>query len=86
LKEIKERLVPYMNSSYEAEGVNMLFFMLTNMVMATTELLCKGSGAAELVQTAFSFAEVSDSYILEGVVSRKKQLIPELMIAIQQED
>ncbi len=86
LEEIKHKIVPYMAESYSKENVNMMFFMLTNMVTSVTELLCYGPGASALVRNAFGLEEEANCYRLENLVSRKKQLIPELMMAIQMDE
>ncbi|MCI8416202.1 MAG: putative manganese-dependent inorganic diphosphatase [Lachnospiraceae bacterium] len=84
LEEIREKLQPYMPVAYKEIGVNMIFFMLTNIVKETTELLCYGPNSNVLVQEAFRLPEDSDTYLLKGLVSRKKQLIPSLVSALQQ--
>ncbi len=53
LEDIKERLVPYMQKAYHDHGVAMLFFMLTNIMESSTELLYQGSGARELLLNTF---------------------------------
>lgn len=83
LGEIREKLVPYLPTAYQEVGLNMVFFMLTNIVKETTELLCYGPNAEVLVRQAFQLPEDTD-YILKGLVSRKKQLIPALVSALQQ--
>ena len=47
-------------------------------------VLCAGNGAKELALEAFHLKDDTDQIILENTVSRKKQLIPALMQAIQQ--
>ena len=84
LGEIREKLLPYLEVAYKEIGLNMIFFMLTNIVKETTELLCYGPNSDSLVREAFQLAEDSDSYELKGLVSRKKQLIPALVSVIQQ--
>ena len=59
--------------------------MLTNMIEESTELICEGSEAKELIKVAFQVDEHEGSYHLEKVVSRKKQLVPKLMSVMQQE-
>ncbi len=86
LDEIRKKIVPMMESFCDEEHVNMLFFMLTNMITSSTDLLCCGDGASQLVCNAFGFEEEMDAYRLENVVSRKKQLIPELMMAVQMDE
>lgn len=85
LEETKEKLKPYLIKALNEHGVDMIFFMLTNMIEESTTLICEGNGASELVESAFMVKEKDDSFLLEGVVSRKKQLIPKIMIAMQQE-
>ena len=83
LSEIKERLVPYLKKAIEEHGVDMMFFMLTNIIRESTELLCVGNRAKSLVEGAFNVSQTDDGFKLDGVVSRKKQLIPALVAAIQ---
>lgn len=85
LKETEEKLKPYLIKALNEHGVDMIFFMLTNMIEESTELICEGSEAKELIKVAFQVDEHEGSYHLENVVSRKKQLVPKLMIAMQQE-
>jgi manganese-dependent inorganic pyrophosphatase len=84
LEEIREKLIPYFPTAYKELGVNMIFFMLTNIVKESTELLCYGPNADSLVREAFRLPDDIDTYELKGLVSRKKQLIPALVGAIQQ--
>ncbi len=84
LKEIKEKLLPYMDSVIQKHGVNMVYFMLTNIIEETTELIYEGSNAEELIIQAFNTQPEEGGFILKGVVSRKKQLIPGIIEAIQQ--
>ena len=60
-------------------GLDMVFFMLTNIVEQSTELLCSGGNARETVMDAFELSEDTEDIILNGVVSRKKQLIPAIL-------
>lgn len=85
LSEIKERLKTYLEKAYDEHGVDMIFFMLTNIIKESTELLFVGSKAKEIIEHAFLVKEeIGETYLLEGVVSRKKQLIPALMAAMQE--
>ena len=83
LAEIKERLVPFMVSECGRHGVTRVYFMLTNIIEESTELLYYGEGSEDMAKTAFHMNPVDGSFILKGVVSRKKQLIPALMEAAQ---
>ena len=84
LDEIKQRLEPYMRGFSEAHGIDMACVMLTNIMEEGTELIYEGKNAGEILGKAFSADTSSGEPIsLPGVVSRKKQLIPTILAAIQ---
>lgn len=87
LRTLKERMAAFMRGAAERNGLDMVFFMLTNILTETTELVCQGQGALQLAAKAFHLDVEDDQnpvLTLPGVVSRKKQLIPELMLAEQE--
>lgn len=84
LESIKDKLVPYMEKAMSDHEVSMLFFMLTDIMQAQTELLCHGNDALELAVKAFHLASDTKQIILADTVSRKKQIIPAMMIALQE--
>ena len=76
--------MPYIEKARQAQQVDMVFFMLTNIIQESTELLCCGNGAREQVLEAFDLSDDIEEIMLKGVVSRKKQLIPAFVISLQQ--
>ncbi|MCI8560140.1 MAG: putative manganese-dependent inorganic diphosphatase [Dorea sp.] len=84
LSEIKEMLVPYLPKALEGGKMEMIYFMLTDILNESTELLCFGHGARASIISAFDLPEDTERIILKGVVSRKKQLIPTLVATLQQ--
>ncbi len=83
LKEIAEVIKPQLVEECGRGGTQMVFFMLTDIMTEDTMLLAYGEGSEKLVMEAFG-AEVKDgSALLTRVVSRKKQLIPAFMSALQ---
>ncbi len=90
LKELKPRMKDYMLSILDKSGMDMLFLMLTDILKESTTLICVGSGAENLVANAFHIEEELemgsvDNYVeLPGVVSRKKQLVPKLVMGVQE--
>jgi len=83
LQEIKKRIQPLLRHECGKNGVSMVFFLLTDIRNSSSEMLYAGDRAEELADIAFKDAPKSDgSYYLEGVLSRKKQLIPAFMRAI----
>lgn len=83
LKRIKEKLIPFMISECGRHGVSRVYFMLTNIIERSTELLYYGDGSEEMAKTAFQMEPENGTFHLEGIVSRKKQLIPLMMEAAQ---
>ena len=83
LREIKERLIPFMVSECGRHGVSRVYFMLTDIMEQSTELLFYGEGSEEMAVNAFKIEPKDGTIYLKGVVSRKKQLIPPLMEATQ---
>lgn len=83
LVQMKTRMMPFLEKECEKSGVRMSFFMLTNIMEETTEMLCYGKGAEQLVSDAYGLSVENHSCRLEHVVSRKKQLLPRLMYALQ---
>ena len=84
LDQVKKKVMTYMKEQYKSLGVNMLYFMLTDIIKPGTELLCVGDGPMELVERAFGVQGSDDVVYLPGVVSRKKQVVPEIMMEITQ--
>lgn len=84
LDQVKEKLQPYLQQVIVERKVSMVFVMLTNILEENTYLICAGEGAEELVQNAYHVHEENGYYLLKGVVSRKKQLIPMFMSALQE--
>ena len=84
LKEIKAAVLPHMEKARKSHRLDMIFFMLTNIVTESSELLCCGLDARSKVISAYDLREDTEDLLLKGVVSRKKQLVPTLVGALQQ--
>ena len=84
LKDLKKRLIPFMEHECGKNGISMVFFMLTNILDESSEIICYGEGSGKLVKEAFEVQETDGGYVLPGVVSRKKQLIPAFIGTLQQ--
>ena len=82
LDDIKQRMVPFLQKAYKEHGLDTMIFMLTNIMEESTEMLCHGENASELVEAAFPVKVVNNAAIVPAVVSRKKQVVPALMAAL----
>ena len=72
LTEIKKELLPYMEKALGSHGESMLFFMLTDIINESTELLFYGGDSKNVVSEAFHKEpqEGEQSVILPGVPER----------------
>ena len=76
---LKERVLQYMDTRIKSGLSEGSYFMMTDILQESTELLFKGNGIREIVDEAFHENTGENSVVLPGVVSRKKQLVPQLM-------
>ena len=91
LKDLRTRMSAYTEKEREQHEIDMMFFMLTNILTESTDLICTGQGAEQLIANAFHVADEDVENVsaqtgivkLPGVVSRKKQLAPQIMMALQ---
>lgn len=77
LKELSGVMTEYISSSFAEHEADMLFFLLTDILDESSELLYAGEGSDAAAKAAFTSAE-EDRFYLKGVVSRKKQIVPQL--------
>lgn len=84
LQDIKADVLPHLDRARKSHKLDMVFFMLTNIITESSELLCCGSDARDKIISAFDLREDTEDILLKGVVSRKKQLVPTLVGALQQ--
>ena len=83
LIELRPKMVSYMKKA--SGNMSMAFFLLTNIITESSELLFVGDNAREMVELAFDVRPEGENWVcLEGVVSRKKQFIPKILSALQQ--
>lgn len=84
LKEIKKKILPYMQKKLKERELDMIFYLLTDIINETSEVIFVGDNAAKLLKNAFGVEADEESAILKGIVSRKKQFIPSLVGQLQQ--
>ncbi len=84
LVEIREKIMPELGEVAADDGLDMMFFMLTNIIEESSEVVFAGNKALHTLNHAFGLNAEGDNVILPGVVSRKKQLLPAIVEAIQQ--
>lgn len=81
--EIKSRIIEFMNKASEGHELEITFFMITSIIEKSTTLIYYGKRAKQIVQEAFDVKGDENSVYLKGIMSRKKQVVPAIMIALQ---
>ena len=78
-------LKPYLEEARNKQNVEDLYMLLTDVPKEESVVICTGRYAAEVLSDGFEIQPAEDgSWILPGVVSRKKQFIPAMMSAYQE--
>lgn len=81
-RELRDRMLPYIKKTNTE--MNMIFFMITNVLEESTVLLFNGGRSKEIISDYFDGQVGENEAYLHGVVSRKKQMMPPLMSALSQ--
>ena len=84
LDKVQARITPLMEKMQVDKKIDMYFVMLTDILDESTYLIYTGQEAAAIAASAYSQPQNGQGLMLKGVVSRKKQLIPELINAINE--
>lgn len=85
LEKMGERLLPYLDSVLSEKELDMVYVMLTDILEESSNVIYAGAEAGRILSHAFHEREDKTGIWLEDVVSRKKQLIPALINAMQEE-
>ena len=80
LGPLKSLLIEFMDRERKGRGYDILLLMLTDIINEGSDILVVGNN--ELVERAFGVNVKGRSFFLTGVISRKKQVIPRLIRAI----
>ena len=84
LNNIREKVLPEFAKMREKTGLDMIFFLLTDIIGENSEVLFDGKDSDWVIQNAFTGVPEDDGIaMLPGVVSRKKQFLPAIMEVMQ---
>lgn len=79
LDKLGEQLRPFMIQVLGEKKLDMVYVMLTDILDESSKVIFAGNEAGKLLTNAFKKTEDEQGILLPGIVSRKKQLIPQLM-------
>lgn len=86
LERVGEQLRPMMIQALGEKKLDMVYVMLTDILSESSKVIFAGNGAGKILAEAFRKQENSQGILLQGIVSRKKQMIPTLMNAMAERD
>ncbi|MBR2561955.1 MAG: putative manganese-dependent inorganic diphosphatase [Eubacterium sp.] len=86
LAEIRTEMLNYLKDRFSELKLEQVYFLLTNIQEQSSEVLFCGQDARDVLEKAFDTEIEGDSVVLPNVVSRKKQFIPPMMTALQEQD
>ena len=73
--EMKEELEAGINKIIEEENLDLFMLLITDIVNSNSQVIALGKDAS-LVEKAYGVTLKDNTVLLEGVVSRKKQVVP----------
>ena len=86
LDKVQKRIEPYLEQMMGEKQIQMIFIMLTDILNESTFLVYRGADSAHLAASAFNCESNEKGIMLKGVVSRKKQLIPNLINTLAEKE
>ncbi len=82
ISAIKKELLKYMEEVKERKEYLLVLLMVTNIIKEWSEILFVGS--KDILQRAFNITIEGNSFYLPGAVSRKKQILPPIVKALEE--
>ena len=85
LDRVRERLVTFLPRAKQDHGLDMIFFMLTDILEEATFVLCSDEDALDVARRSFAVEgeEQDNGMYVRKMVSRKKQFIPKIVDTLQ---
>lgn len=74
----QEKLEEEIKKAIEEKGLSLFIFAITDILNSNSEIIAIGNNADEIIEKSFGKKLQNNRAFLEGVVSRKKQLLPEI--------
>ena len=82
IKNYKAELQSYMKDVCKKENYSALILVMTNILEGSSEIVFEGESSS-IIRQAFDISEDKNHKCLQGVVSRKKQIIPKISMLIE---
>jgi manganese-dependent inorganic pyrophosphatase len=83
LAAAQENLADHLEAVRQIRALDMIFVLLTDISASNSLVIFSGGDAGEVIEEAFEKQVGGGDVLLEGVVSRKKQFVPEILAVLQ---
>ncbi len=83
IDDIHKKISGVMDEVLAEKGLDNAFLMITDIMEESSKVVCGGNDGINIIEQAFGKNAEGDAVYLEGVVSRKKQMIPGIMGVLQ---
>lgn len=74
----QEELENAMKKEIQEDGLKLIVLAITDILNSNSEIIALGDNATEIIEKSFNKTLENNRAFLEGVVSRKKQLLPNI--------
>ena len=73
--EMKDELEEGISKIIDSENLDLFILLITDIVNSNSQVIALGK-SAKLIEKAYGVELIDNTALLEGVVSRKKQIVP----------
>ena len=80
-KDVKDSIINELNAIQEHHGYKICALFVTNIITNDSNVLF-ATKCKDLIRTAYGLSSIEEGQLLKGVMSRKKQMVPNLMSVI----
>ncbi len=80
------RMRPYLDQVMETTKMDIIVMLLTDVMIGSSKAIFVGEGIEEIIENAFGVKIENGVAFLPGIVSRKKQAMPNILKAMQRMD
>ena len=77
------RMRPYLDQVMETTKMDIIVMLLTDVMIGSSKAIFVGDGIDEIIENAFNVKVENGTAFLPGIVSRKKQAMPNILKAMQ---
>ena len=85
LRKAEEMIAGYIDEVLVGDRLDLAYYIATNIGEQSSEVIYAGNRAKELIARAFKAEPGKYGYVVKGLVSRKKQFVPALLAAIEED-